>query len=96
MSQDGILGCPTSERTISDSSHPAYVANRHSRAVQVHPGLTSWGIFSRPCGTCLMRLYTQDCVLGYSQPSLRDLILEWLILTETLKARDTARLKVGP
>ena len=39
-----------------------------------------------------MRLYTQDCVLGYSQPSLRDLILEWLILTETLKARDTARL----
>jgi hypothetical protein len=26
---------------------------QHSRAVQVHPGLTSWVILSRPCGTCL-------------------------------------------
>jgi hypothetical protein len=24
---------------------------RHLRAVQVHPGLTSWVILSRPCGT---------------------------------------------
>jgi hypothetical protein len=26
---------------------------QHSRAAQVHPGLTSWVILSRPCGTCL-------------------------------------------
>src|SRR6202522_1786200 len=31
------------------------VANQHSRAVQVHPGLASWGILSRPCGTGLAR-----------------------------------------
>src|SRR5580692_3167057 len=63
-------------------------------AVQVHPGLTSWDIFSRPCGTGLgcylypglrpgllsavpaglvsVVIFTQDFVLGYSQPSLRD------------------------
>jgi hypothetical protein len=63
-------------------------------AVQVHPGLTSWDIFSRPCGTGLgcylypglrpgllsavptglvsVVISTQDFVLGYSQPSLRD------------------------
>jgi hypothetical protein len=29
------------------------IAPQHSRAVQVHPGLTSWGIFSRPFGTGL-------------------------------------------
>jgi hypothetical protein len=27
------------------------IACRYSCAVQVHPGLTSWGILSRPCGT---------------------------------------------
>jgi hypothetical protein len=26
---------------------------RHSRAIQVYPGLTSWVILSRPCGTGL-------------------------------------------
>jgi len=29
------------------------IANQYSRAVQVHPGLTSWGILSRPYGTGL-------------------------------------------
>jgi hypothetical protein len=29
------------------------IACQHSRAVQVHPGLTSWVILSRPCGTGL-------------------------------------------
>jgi hypothetical protein len=29
------------------------IAPQHSRAVQVHPGLTSWDIFSRPYGTGL-------------------------------------------
>src|ERR1700691_715983 len=31
------------------------IANQYSRAVQVHPGLTSWGILSRPYGTGLAR-----------------------------------------
>jgi hypothetical protein len=26
---------------------------QHSRAIQLHPGLTSWDILSRPCGTGL-------------------------------------------
>jgi hypothetical protein len=37
-----------------------------------HPGLTSWGILSRPCGTFRVIEATQDLVLGYFQPSLRD------------------------
>src|ERR1700678_2677370 len=46
---------------------------QHSRAVQVHPGLTSWGILSRPCGTGSRWECTPSTnVLGYSQPSLRD------------------------
>jgi hypothetical protein len=27
------------------------ISCRYSCALQVHPGLTSWGILSRPCGT---------------------------------------------
>ena len=39
----------------------------------VHPGLTSWDIFSRPWRDSSFALtVTQDYVLGYSQPSLRD------------------------
>ncbi len=57
-----------------------YGATRHSRADQVHPGLTSWVILSRPLrqaqgspsGTGLGGMYTRTDVLGYSQPSLRD------------------------
>jgi hypothetical protein len=34
----------------------------------------SWDILSRPGRDCSWLLYlTQDCVLGYFQPSLRDL-----------------------
>jgi hypothetical protein len=33
---------------------------RHLLVVQVHPGLMSWGILSRPCGTGLGGIYTQD------------------------------------
>jgi hypothetical protein len=29
------------------------IASQHSRAAQVHPGLTSWDIFCRPYGTGL-------------------------------------------
>jgi hypothetical protein len=44
------------------------IANQHSRGVQVHPGLTSWGILSRPCGTCLGGdVHPRTNVLGYSQ-----------------------------
>jgi hypothetical protein len=35
-------------------------ACQHFRAVQVHPGLTSWGILSRPYGTGLDGMFTQD------------------------------------
>jgi hypothetical protein len=38
------------------------------------PGLASWEILSRPCGTTHWHMLTQDYVLGYSQPSLRDSI----------------------
>ena len=49
-----------------------WATQRHWRGVQVHPGLTSWDILSRPvrpgqvlCGTGLAGTYTQHCVLGY-------------------------------
>ncbi len=36
---------------------------------RVCPGLTSWDILSRPSGTAQLISLTQDCVLGYCQPS---------------------------
>jgi hypothetical protein len=36
----------------------------------------SWDTFSRPYGTARWHMLTQDYVLGYSQLSLRDSILE--------------------
>ncbi len=33
------------------------------------PGLTSWGMLSRPCGTGFCGCETEHGVLGYSQPS---------------------------
>jgi hypothetical protein len=36
------------------------------------PGLSSWDILSRPFGTVHVVVVTQDYVLGYYQPSLRD------------------------
>jgi hypothetical protein len=50
-----------------------------------NPRIASWGIFSRPYGTTRWHVLTQDCVLGYSQPSLRDSILDRLVFTQTLK-----------
>ena len=48
-------------------------ACRHSLVVRAHPGRTSWDVLSRPYGTGLEGMFTQDYVLGYSvQPSLRD------------------------
>jgi hypothetical protein len=39
------------------------------------PRTMSWVTFSRPYGTSFVsRIFPQDCVLGYSQPSLRDSI----------------------
>jgi hypothetical protein len=46
------------------------------------PRTMSWDTFSRPYGTARWHMLTQDYVLGYSQPSLRDSILERL--TQTL------------
>jgi hypothetical protein len=43
-----------------------------------------WVIFSRPCGTGLLGTYTQHCVLGYLQPSLRDwsgMAEGWFVIT---------------
>src|ERR1700691_1774414 len=34
----------------------------------------SWVTFSRPYGTCQLRMPTQDCVLGYFQPVLSKLV----------------------
>jgi len=36
-----------------ESGWPLMITCQHSREVQVHPGLTSWGILSRPSGTSL-------------------------------------------
>jgi len=38
------------------------------------PRTMSWVVLSRPYGTTRWPMRTQDYVLGYSQPSLRDLI----------------------
>ena len=45
-------------------------ACRHLRAIQAPPGLTVLGFSVVPFGTGLVSLYTQDGVLGYSQPEL--------------------------
>jgi hypothetical protein len=37
-----------------------------------YPRIASWVILSRPYGTVRWHRLTQDYVLGYSQPSLRD------------------------
>jgi hypothetical protein len=37
---------------------------RHLRAIQVYPGLTSWVILSRPCGTGLAGDLTQHLRAG--------------------------------
>jgi hypothetical protein len=59
ITQDAILGTSTSEMDCS-------------RFGAAKPRTLSWVTFSRPCGTARWHLLTQDCVLGYSQPSLRD------------------------
>ena len=60
ITQDAILGTHTSKRIIRNSGQ--------------QPRTMSWVTFSRPCGTTRWHLLTQDYVLGYSQPSLRDSI----------------------
>ena len=45
----------------------------------------SWVTFSRPSGTARWHTLTQDYVLGYSQPSTPGLILERVVLTQTLQ-----------
>src|SRR5580658_3194937 len=47
----------------------------YSRFGAANPGLTSWGILSRPFGTGRWEMCTQDYVLGYSQPCLTGLNL---------------------
>src|ERR1700677_1358040 len=96
ITQDAILGYPSSRMNYSRFERPAHVANRHSRVVQVHPGLTSWGILSRPCRTARRQLLTQD-----ERPGLLSAVPSGLnLFTQTLKPLSAwpfaARLKAVP
>ncbi len=42
-----------------------------------NPGLASWASSAVPAGLEVVPISTQHCVLGYSQASLRDLVLSW-------------------
>ena len=62
MPQDAVLGRLFPDPGIFDLSRDS-------------PRTLSWGVFSRPYGTARFRTFiTQDYVLGYSRPSLRDSI----------------------
>ena len=62
---------------------------QHSRVVQVHPGLTSWGIFSRPYGTGLDgNVYpglTSWAILSRPCGTDRDLLVADLLLANAVQ-----------
>ena len=70
MAQDVVLGILT-----------------HSPKSRKTPGLSSWDILSRPWRDWNgLQILPRTDVLGYSQPSLRDSLLDRRVLTHPLKA----------